>query len=269
MQGDGINNQVVLSGLVDATDQKGSYLSISFGWGIAVAMGVWVAGGISGAHLNPSVTIALATWRGFPWRKVPYYIMGQMIGAFLGALCIWGLYANPIKMVDPGKTELTASLFTTYPASFLRTASTRLSGFYNEVYATAVLLIVIAAIGDSNNTPPPSGSAPLTLLWLVTGIGATLGWQTAYAVNPARDLGPRIMLWMVGYGSTVWTFDAWYWAYTPLLGSLVGAQLGMFMYDLLIYSGGESPLNRPWGFRRVRWTRGSSRKMPARSQVTE
>lgn len=102
---------------------------------------------------------------------------------------IYGLYVNPIREVDPGQTQTTAEYFTTFPAEFITTPSTRISGFYNEVYATAILLIVILAVNDGSNSPPPDGMAPIVLLWLITGIGATLGWQTAYAVNPARDLG--------------------------------------------------------------------------------
>lgn len=94
---------------------------------------------------------------------------------------VYGLYVNPIRMQDPGQTEQSAQFFTTFPATFIRSPSTRITGFYNEVYATAVLMIVILAINDGSNSPPPDGMAPIVLLWLITGIGATLGWQTAYA----------------------------------------------------------------------------------------
>ncbi|PWN52300.1 aquaporin [Violaceomyces palustris] len=262
--GDGINNQVLVSGLIDPATAKGNYLSISFGWGIAVAMGVYVAGGVSGGMLNPAVTITLATFRKFPWRKVPIYIAAQLLGSFMGALCIYGLYINPIRMVDPEQTERTAAFFTTFPAEFLRTPATRMSSFYNEIYASAVLLIVILAIGDSSNTPPPDGMAPIVLLWLIVGIGATLGWQTAYAVNPSRDLGPRIMLWMVGYSPDIlWTFDAWYWLWTPTLATITGALLGALIYDTLIYTGGESPINRTWKWSDVRLLPSSKSKSPS------
>ena len=150
--GNGINCQVVVSSLYDPSDPKGSYLSISFGWGVGVAMGVWVAGGISGGMINPAVTIALACFRKFPWKKVPIYIVAQILGCLMGSLCIYGLYVNPIRVVDPLQTEKTASLFTTYPAEFLRQPSTRMSAFYNEFFASTILLIVILAIGDSSNT---------------------------------------------------------------------------------------------------------------------
>lgn len=114
--GDGINVQVQLSQLYDPTMPKGDYLSISFGWGIAVMAAVYVAGGISGGHINPGITLALACFRGFPWRKVPIYMAAQLAGGIMGALCIYGLYAVPIRIVDPDQTRVTAQLFCTFPA---------------------------------------------------------------------------------------------------------------------------------------------------------
>ena len=114
--GDGINVQVQLSTLVQPNAPRGDYLSVSFGWGIAVMAAVFVAGGISGGHVNPAVTLALAVFRGFPWRKVPGYILAQLLGGICGALCIYGLYVIPIRMVDPGQTQMTAQLFCTFPA---------------------------------------------------------------------------------------------------------------------------------------------------------
>ncbi|KAK0555360.1 hypothetical protein OC846_001200 [Tilletia horrida] len=255
--GNGVNNQVFVSQMYDASAPKGDYLSVSFGWGIGVAFGIWIAGGISGGHLNPCVTLALAVYRGFPWRKVPVYIVSQILGATVGALLIYGLYCNPIRVVDPNQTETTA-------ADYLRTPTTRPTAFYNEVLATAVLLIIVLAIGDAANTPPPDGLAPLALMWAVVGLGATLGWQTAYALNIARDLGPRLALQIVGYSPKVlWSFNAYYFLWTPMLGAVVGALLGGFIYDALLYTGGESPLNRQWKWSDVRWARHSKKKLPA------
>ncbi|KAJ1028432.1 hypothetical protein NDA16_001599 [Ustilago loliicola] len=262
--GNGINCQVTVSKLYDPSSPKGDYLSISFGWGVGVAMGVWVAGGISGGMINPAVTIALAIFRKFPWKKVPIYIFAQILGCMVGSLCIYGLYVNPIRVVDPGQTETTAALFTTYPAEFLRQPSTRMSSFYNEFFASAILLIVILAIGDSSNTPPPDGLAPLVLLWLVWGLGACLGWQTAYAVNPARDLGPRLMLYIVGYSPKIlWTFNAWYWLWTPVIAVCSGAIMGCIIYDTLCYTGGDSPINTKSKKGAPAFGSGSKEKMPA------
>ncbi len=262
--GNGINCQVTVSSLYDPSAPKGDYLSISFGWGVGVAMGVWVAGGISGGMINPAVTIALACFRKFPWKKVPVYIVAQILGCLVGSLCIYGLYVNPIRLVDPDQTEKTAALFTTYPAEFLRQPSTRMSSFYNEFFASTILLIVILAIGDSSNTPPPDGMAPMVLLWLIWGLGACLGWQTAYAVNPARDLGPRLMLYIVGYSpDLLWTFNAWYWLWTPIIATIAGALMGCLVYDVMCYTGGDSPINRKAKSHAPAFGPGSKEKMPA------
>lgn len=130
----------------------------------------------------------------------------------------------------------------------------------NDVY-TAILVIMVLAIGDSSNAPPTEGMAPVILLWVVTGIGATLGWQTAYSINPIRDWGPRIALTIVGYKG-LWSFYDGYFAYTPLASSMTGALVGAFLYDLFIYDGGESWLNKPWSLSSPRFGKSTKTKMP-------
>jgi aquaglyceroporin related protein len=125
----------------------------------------------------------------------------------------------------------------------------------------AVLLFIIFAIGDSGNAPPTEGTSPFVLLWLVTGIGATLGWQTAYAVNVIRDWGPRIALTIVGYKG-LWSFEDGYFAYTPMASVLCGNLFGAFVYDTFIYTGGESWLNKRWSWNRPKAAPMSKEKMP-------
>jgi len=139
-------------------------------------------------------------------------------------------------------------------------AQTRATDRFSSL--SAILLIVVLAIGDSSNAPPTEGMAPIILLWTVTGIGATLGWQTAYSINPIRDWGPRIALTIVGYKG-LWSYQNGYFAYTPLASSLTGALLGAFMYDLFIYDGGESWLNKPWSWNAPRFGKSTRKKMPA------
>ncbi|KAJ6585236.1 aquaporin-like protein [Mycena capillaripes] len=210
--GTGVDCQVVLSTVTGvASSQKGSYLSISVGWGVGTAMGVWVSGGISGGHINPAVTIALATYRGFPWKKVPGYIAAQTLGGLVGAALVYANYYHAITIFEGGpdvRTLATASLFSTYALDYM----TSVSCFFSEFLATAVLLIVVLAINDKKNCPPPAGLAPLVLFVLILGIGASLGMETAYAINPARDLGPRLLTSMVGYGKQVYTFRNQYWS---------------------------------------------------------
>ncbi|KAF4577074.1 hypothetical protein EYR36_005061 [Pleurotus pulmonarius] len=242
--GNGVNCQVVLSGVSGvASSAKGDYLSINFGWAIGTALGVWVSGGISGGHINPAVTIALATWRDFPWRKVPAYVFAQVMGGLAGAALVYANYYHAINIFEGGsgvRTLNTAGLFSTYALDYL----SNVSCFFSEVLATAVLLIVVLAIGDKRNCPPPAGLAPLVLFLLILGIGASLGMQTGYALNPARDLGPRLLTAMAGYGKAVFTFRNQYWLWCPIMGPIVGAQLGTIFYDIFIFEGNESLINK-------------------------
>jgi len=243
--GTGVDCQVVLSSVTGvAPSQKGDYLSINFGWAVGTAMGVWVSGGISGGHINPAVTIALATFRGFPWKKVPGYIAAQTLGGLVGAALVYANYFHAINLFEGGRhvrTLATASLFSTYALDYM----TAVSCFFDEFIGTAVLMVVVLAINDKKNCPPPAGLAPLVLFVLILGIGASLGMQTGYAINPARDLGPRLLTSMVGYGSQVYTFRNQYWLWCPIIAPILGAQAGSLFYDAFIYTGEESPLNKP------------------------
>ncbi|KAG6914093.1 hypothetical protein DXG01_002457 [Tephrocybe rancida] len=245
--GTGVNCQVTLSSNPGvAASQKGEYLSISFGWAVGVALGVWVSGGISGGHINPAtqVTLTLAVFRGFPWKKVPIYMISQLFGALVGAALVYATYFHAIDIFEGGagvRTLKTAGLFSTYALDYM----TPVSCFFSEFLGAAVLLIVVFAMNDRRNTPPPSGLGPLILFFLVLGIGACLGMQTAYAINPARDLGPRLLTSMVGYGKAVYTYRNQYWVWCPIMAPFLGALFGGGFYDLLLYTGDESIFNKP------------------------
>ncbi|KAF9525543.1 putative aquaporin 4 [Crepidotus variabilis] len=242
--GTGVDCQVVLSGNPSvAPSAKGEYFSINIGWAAGTALGVWVSGGISGGHINPAVTLALAVFRGFPWRKVPIYILAQVLGAMVGAAVTYGNYYHAIDLFEgPGvRTLKTAGLFSTYALDYM----TNVSAFFDEFLGTAVLLIVVLAMSDKKNLQPPSGLAPVVLFVLVLGIGASLGMQTGYAINPARDLGPRLLTAMVGYGKEVFTFRNQYWIWCPIMGPILGALFGAFVYDAFLFTGEESIFNKP------------------------
>ncbi|KAG9127754.1 hypothetical protein FRC07_010042 [Ceratobasidium sp. 392] len=242
--GTGVDCQVVLSGNpAVASSPKGEYLSISFGWAIGTALGVWVSGGISGGHINPAVTLVQAIFRGFSWKKVPSYILAQTLGAMTGAGLVYANYHRAIDLFEgPGvRTIRTASLFTTFAVDYL----SNVQCFFSEVLATAILLLVVLAVTDRRNGPPPDGLVPLVLFITILGEGACLGMQTAYALNPARDLGPRLMCWMAGYGREVWNYRSQYWLYTPIIGPIVGAIAGTAIYDAFIFTGSESIFNKP------------------------
>ncbi|KAJ7432757.1 major intrinsic protein superfamily membrane channel protein [Mycena galericulata] len=243
--GTGVDCQVVLSSVPGvAPAQRGSYLSINFGWAVGTAMGVWASGGISGGHINPAITLMLATFRGFPWKKVPGYIAAQTLGGLVGGALVYANYIHAIDIFEGGRhvrTIATGSLFSTYAAGYI----TNVSAFFDEFLGTAVLSVLVLAINDKNNLPTPAGLAPLFLFLLILGIGVSLGMQTGYAINPARDLGPRLMTAMVGYGAQVFTFRNQYWLWCPIMAPFLGALAGALFYDTFIYLGDESPLNKP------------------------
>ncbi|KAI0254575.1 aquaporin-like protein [Lactifluus subvellereus] len=236
------NCQAVLSSNSGvASSQKGDYLSLSFGWACGVALGAWVAGGVSGGHVNPVVTLCMAVFRGFPWRKVPGYVLGQLIGAWAGALLVFANYFHAIDVFEGKKgtrTLKTGSLFGTYTLDYMPAANC----FFDEFIGTFILLLVVFAVTDKRNGPPPPGLVPLVVFITILGIAVAFGMQTGFAINPARDLGPRIMTAMVGYGREVFNYRSQYWIWSPLLGSACGGLVASFLYDFLIYLGpGDAP----------------------------
>ena len=222
--------QVVLS-----RQANGSYLSINLGWGLAVVMAVYVAGGVTGAHLNPAVTLTLAVRRGFPWGKVLPYWAAQLAGAFAGALVTFVTYREAFLAFDGGVRQVvgpqaTAGIFATYPQAFL---STFPGGLVDQVVGTALLLLMIFAIGDAKNLAPDPKVAPIVVGLLVTVIGMTFGYNAGYAINPARDLGPRLFTAVAGWGGEVFRAgNGWWWV--PIVGPLIGGVLGGLVYDLFI-----------------------------------
>lgn len=253
--GDGSVAQVMLSAspaFPKASMDKGDYQSISWGWGIGVMFGVYIAG-CAGAHLNPAVTMANCIYRGFPWWKLPIYACAQVAGCFCGAAIIYGNYKSAIDVYEgygirtvPGYSETaTAGVFTTYPQPFL----TKTGQVFSEIVASTILMLVIFAIKDERNLGA-GNLVPLMLFFLIFGIGATLGWETGYAINLARDFGPRLFTYFVGYGKEVWTAGDYYF-WVPMVCPFIGCAFGGFLYDVLIYTG-RSPVNTPWmGMRRM------------------
>jgi MIP family channel proteins len=238
--GVGVVAQVVLS-----KQSTGTYLSINLAWGLAVTMGCYVAGGISGAHLNPAVTLALAIHRGFAWRKVGSYVLAQMAGAFTASVVIYFTYLEALGHFDGGMRQVvgaqaTAGIWATYPQSFL---STFPGGFVDQVVGTAMLMIGVLAISDARNTPPPSGLAPVIVGLLVVLIGMTLGFNSGYAINPARDFAPRLFTAVAGWGGEVFRAgNNWWWV--PIVAPIIGAVLGGWIYDGFIghrFPAGMSP----------------------------
>ncbi|HUA14608.1 MAG TPA: MIP/aquaporin family protein [Verrucomicrobiae bacterium] len=201
----------------------GGYTNITIGWGLAVTMGIYIAGRISGAHLNPAVTLSFAVFRDFPWRKVIPYSIAQTLGAFAAAGLVFWDYLPAFHQVDP-QLDHTAGVFTTFPAF----PGLPQAGFLDQLIGTGLLVLLIFAITDEFNLPPGANLAPLLIGLVVVAIGMSFGGMHGYPINPARDFGPRLLTAIAGFrnngltdGSRVW----WIPIAAPLLGGLGGAAL--------------------------------------------
>jgi glycerol uptake facilitator protein len=230
--GDGVVANVVLN---RTKGENSGWIVITVGWGVAVAMAVYAVGRISGAHLNPAVTIALAAIGSFAWADVPGYIVAQMAGGFIGAILVWLMYLPHWRVTaDPGAK---LAVFCTGPA--IRNTA---ANFIGEMIGTAVLLFGILAIAANAQTLSKPGDVDLSFVFsrglqpllvgiLVLGIGLSLGGPTGYAINPARDLAPRLahaVLPIPGKGSSDWGYS-----WIPVLAPIVGGAIGACLYSYI------------------------------------
>ncbi|MGH9142616.1 MAG: MIP family channel protein [Vicinamibacterales bacterium] len=228
--GVGVVAQTVLS-----KGSAGTTLSINIAWGLAVTMGCYVSAGVTGAHLNPAVTLALAVHRRLPWSKVLPYAAAQLAGAFVASVVVFLTYHEAINAFDGGVRQVlgaqgTAGIWATYPQPFL---STFPGGVIDQVVGTALLVGVIFGITDSRNSPAPAGLAPVVVGLLVLLIGASFGFNSGYAINPARDFGPRVFTFLAGWGGEVFRAGhAWWWV--PIVGPCVGGVIGGWAYDACV-----------------------------------
>jgi glycerol uptake facilitator protein len=210
--------------------------SIHWAWGIGVVMGIYVAGGISGAHINPAVTLALAIRRGFPWGKVGPYMLAQLVGAFLAAMVVrWNFY-EAFNRFDPAKGFKSQVVFNTYPnnASDQMPNISQLGALRDQIIGTAVLVMLVLAIIDARNMAPGSNMAPFIIGLVVVGIGMTIGAAAGYAINPARDLGPRLTAWVTGWSGAFNDQRGDFYAWVPIIGPFIGGVLGAYVYDWFI-----------------------------------
>ncbi|WP_258534760.1 MIP/aquaporin family protein [Streptomyces sp. PT12] len=237
---------VAVVGLPGSGRQPGDFtaanwLIIAWGWGLGVVFGVYVAGGISGAHLNPAVTLGLAARRQFPWRKIPAYWLAQIIGAFAAAALIYASYRWAINDFNDkehtGKQVSlpTFSIFATFPAEYM--GDSKWGPLFDQIIGTAILLLLICALLDNRNTAPLSNLAPYLIGLVVVAIALSYGTNAGYAINPARDFGPRLFTFLAGWGDLAFPgkfewFDYYWWI--PIVGPLAGALVGVAVYDLLI-----------------------------------
>ena len=204
----------------------GGYTNITLGWGLAVTMGIYVAGKVSGAHLNPAVTLAFAVFRDFPWSKVLPYSIAQTAGAFVAAALVYWNYLPAFRQVDP-HLERTAGVFTTFPAF----PTLPQAGFLDQLIGTGLLVLLIFAVTDELNLPPGANLAPALIGLVVVAIGMSFGGMHGYPINPARDFGPRLFAAIAGFRNNGLTDGARVW-WVPIIAPLIGGLIGALIYDL-------------------------------------
>lgn len=218
--GDGVVANVVLN---KTKGNNSGWIVITAGWGFAVAIAVYTVGWIGGAHLNPAVTLGLAVIGSFSWSLVPAYIGAQVLGAFIGAAVVYISYYKHFEATEDADTKL--AVFSTGPA-----IRNTIWNLVTEIVGTAMLLIGILGIGHTNNNMGALGAFMVGIL--VWSIGLSIGGPTGYAINPARDLGPRIahtILPIPGKRDSDWAYS-----WIPVIGPIIGGILGAVIYNTLL-----------------------------------
>jgi glycerol uptake facilitator protein len=226
----------------------GDWLLITWGWAMAVVFGIYVAGGVSGAHINPAVTLAFAARRKFPWPKVLPYWAAQLTGAMAGATIVYVVYEAAINQFNflahtprsSGQALATYSIFATFPAPYFHGSIP--GPFIDQIIGTAFLLMLVVAVIDARNQAVGSNLAALIIGFIVAAIGMSYGPNAGYAINPARDFGPRLISYAFGWGQVAMpgtyhvplsnNFTAYFWI--PIVGPLIGGVIGVLIYDLFI-----------------------------------
>lgn len=238
----------------------------AWAWGLATMIAIYVAGGISGAHLNPAISLMLYIYRGFPLSKIPAYVVAQMVGAFLATLIsfavfrpgLLALHAEQQQLFPQSQAAVATLPITILPSTVLPNFITfprtpwvdTPTAFLTELTGTTILVIAVLALGDDTNAPPGAGMNAFIVGLLIAVLGMAFGYNTGLAMNPARDFGPRVAMLLLGFGDTRSLFADGYWFKVAWLGPFAGAILGGLLYDGAIFVGGESPVNYPT--RRIR-----------------
>ncbi|MEV0065057.1 MULTISPECIES: MIP/aquaporin family protein [unclassified Amycolatopsis] len=220
-----------------------NWLIIAFGWGIAVMFAVYMTAGVSGAHLNPAVTLAFAVRRKFAWAKVLPFWFAQVVGALAGAAVVYAVYHDAINTFNATQNPPlsrpdslgTFSIFATFPAEYF--GGGVWGPLLDQIVGTAILVGIIAALIDTRNNAPQSNMGPFLIGFVVVGIGLSFGTNAGYAINPARDFGPRLLTLFEGWGNKAFPgngdwFSNYWWI--PIAGPLIGGVVGILIYDLLI-----------------------------------
>ncbi len=225
--GDGVVANVVLK---NTKGSSGGWIVITMGWAMAVFVGVFIASGASGAHLNPAVTLSLAAAGKFSWSKVPLYIVAQMLGACIGAFLVWLQYKSHFEITEDKNLKL--AVFCTGPQ-----IRSPLSNIISEVLGTFVLIFAVLHISSPKGGLGSLDALPVALVVLV--IGLSLGGTTGYAINPARDLGPRLMHALLPIPNK--RDSDWPYAWIPVAAPIIGGLLAVLVYHFVYYNPGPNP----------------------------
>ncbi|ELK05380.1 Aquaporin-9 [Pteropus alecto] len=207
---------------------------MNVGFAMSVVMAIYATGGVSGGHINPAVSFAMCLFGRMKWFKLPFYVGAQFLGAFVGAATLFGIYYDGLMSFAGGKLLIvgenaTAQIFATYPSPYLSLEN----AFADQVVATMFLLMLVFAIFDSRNLGVPKGLEPIVIGLLIIVISSSLGLNSGCAMNPARDLSPRLFTALAGWGFEVFTTGKNFW-WIPVVGPLVGAAIGGLVYVLII-----------------------------------
>jgi glycerol uptake facilitator protein len=221
---------------------SGDWLLITWGWALAVAFAVYVSGGITGAHINPAITLGAAIRKQLPWNKVPGYWIAQVLGCFLGAALVFLVYNNAINHYDQAQhivkgtaaSVSTYSTFATFPAPYFHSF---LGPLIDQIVGTFFLALFVWAVTDEFNLPVGSNMTPFIVGMIVMAVGISFGANAGYAINPARDFGPRIFAWIAGWKSVAFpgnygNVNDYFWI--PIVGPLIGAAVASVLYDRTI-----------------------------------
>ncbi|KAG8546583.1 hypothetical protein GDO81_018576 [Engystomops pustulosus] len=213
---------------------KAQFLSVNMAFGFAVTAGAYICAGVSGAHLNPAVSLSMFLLQKMSGRLMLVYCLAQFLGSFVGASLVFALYFDALHAYSGGNwtvygPQATAGIFASYPSEHLSV----INGLSDQVIATSALMICILAIIDEDNNAAPRGLQPFVIGLVVLLVGLSMGFNCGYPINPARDLAPRIFTSFAGWGLEVFRAgDNWWWV--PVLGPMIGGVIGTFLYEILI-----------------------------------
>lgn len=222
-----------------ALQSGGDWLLIGWGWALAVTFAVYTVGGITGAHINPAVTFGAAIRKNLPWNKVPGYWAAQVLGCFVGAALVFAIYNNAINYYDQVHHIVkgthasigTYSTFATFPAAYFHNVWGPLA---DQVVGTFFLVLFIWAVSDEFNLPVGENLAPFIIGMIVLAVGISFGANAGYAINPARDFGPRMFALIAGWGKIAFpgnygNVNDYFWV--PIVGPLIGGAVASVVYD--------------------------------------